>query len=153
MKNKESQTHFSVDAMKRHLEALKTHPELGKFVIQQYEIQELLFSIILHRLAEKNLNTEWLNKNEKILKKLSDSTLGQLCNFYKPYINKVDVDETKLYEKLNKYIKKRNELMHKQYKFKASKSQNLNNLKDFIVKTITEGFVIKKELLKLLDSL
>ncbi len=153
MEDKENQTHFSIDAMKRHLEALKTHPELGKFVIQQYKIQQLLFSIILYRLAEKNLNTEWLDKNEKILNKINNYSLGQLCGLYKPHTNKAGVDEAKLYKKLNKYFKKRNEVIHKQHKFKASKNQNLNNLKDFTAKMIVEGSVIDEELSKLLSSL
>ncbi|MEM5831366.1 MAG: hypothetical protein QXO40_04140 [Candidatus Aenigmatarchaeota archaeon] len=145
MGNKENQiTLFSLETIKRHLEALETYPELGQFAVQQAEIQVLLMSLIVYRLIGKNLNKKWVDKNEKIIKKISKFTLGQLLRYYKPYANKADINEEELYKELDDYNEKRNDIIH-------PKNRSLKELKTLVVEAFQKGEEIKIKLLKILE--
>lgn len=140
----QNQRYFSLDALKRHLETLETHPDLGKFVIQQEEIQRLLFSLILCRLAPTSINLKkWLKKNEKLITQLSNSALGQLIKMYTP----LTTNEKALLNKLEDYRKRRNKLLHKSYEFRSGVTPDL---KRFIEETMSVGNEIEKNLHKLL---
>lgn len=133
-----------METLKRHLEALETYPELGKFTIQQAEIQILLMSLIIYRLMGRNLNKEWLDKNEKMLEKISTSSLGQLLQLYEPHSNKANIDEVDLYKNLKNYKETRNKIIH-------PKNRSLKNLRNLATQAFQKGEEIKIKLLKILE--
>ncbi len=114
---------FSVDVLKRHLKELETNPKMGKFVIQQSEIQRLLFSLIFYRLAPHPINDAWVKKNKKLIEQIPDYTLGKLCQIYQPCTNQI-IDEIKLLNKLKCYNNRRNKLVHKPYKVENDTSSD-----------------------------
>ena len=104
---------------KRYLEILSTYPVVGKFTIQQSEVQQLLFTLIVCRLMGGNLSPDWVNKNKSVLQDISEKSLGQLKRIFTPSINKVMVDEKDLMNDLGDYIEKRNRIIHPRGKDKT----------------------------------
>jgi len=81
-------------------------PELGDFLIQQNKIQTALMLIIFYRGASQGL------LDKKLIKKLENSTLGALIDFYK-LCAKQTQEEVELIRDLEKYNSLRNKLTHR----------------------------------------
>lgn len=94
-----------IEARIKALKILSIEPELGSFVIQQNDIQNLLTYLVIQRGKNYNLiDKKWIEELEK-------STLGKVIKFYQLSANKVS-EEIKLIGKLKRYNKIRNSLIH-----------------------------------------
>jgi hypothetical protein len=102
---KKIDTTISTDTLWRSWLEELIEKDLGKFLIQQNEIQFLLTSIIILRIYSKGL----LDKELK--KELQKSTLGKLIKFFQTCAQQ-GIEEAELLRGLKEYNSLRNKLVH-----------------------------------------
>ncbi|MFA5779015.1 MAG: hypothetical protein WC947_02650 [Elusimicrobiota bacterium] len=129
---------INLEMLKEEINRDKIAPDLGKFAIQQNEVQDKLCFLIKTRGMRNNLiDKKWCESIENV-------PLGVLIASYQLCANKVD-KEKKLLDYLKKYKIKRNDLIHKKLDF--------NNSKKDIKIIIKDEIALGCKVLKLLDDL
>lgn len=130
-KEKKSLGEEILRALSEREKSFRTYPNLGKFVIQQNEIQSLLTAIILIRTVSGGL------VNKKLIEWLEGSTLGNLIKIYQLCIRRKEVD---LLMDFKNYNSRRKGLIHK------IKKVNRGNINKYTEETLKLGDRIEKKL-------